>query len=793
MRGTSTRFVVLWFITLQLSMVTCTAVFELKLSLFKNEDGLNTDGNCCNGFRKDGKCSDTCRTFFWICLTHYQKTIPDDASCTFASVTTPILGSNSVNFSAQLPVKFDNPLDFSIPYSWPGTFSLIVNAYHDTTLNGPAQGSPRELVSTLKTQRSLDAGGNWLSFTHSTRYTELNYSYRVYCDDNYYGSECSNFCRPRNDPFGHYRCDETGQKVCVEGWEGPYCDRAICLPGCHPDHGFCDAPYECNCRMGYKGTFCEQCEKYPGCMNGTCTKPWECICEEGWGGLFCNQDLNFCTHHSPCRNGGICTNTGQGSYTCTCQSGFMGTNCEIEMDDCEQQPCQNGGTCQDSGTGYKCKCPDGFTGRRCDTLAVSCENEPCKNGAPCENTNTSYRCTCLPGYTGYNCDAEINECAAYPCLNKGRCVDELNGYRCVCAVGFQGQHCEENIVDCKQNTCLNGGTCRDRINGFECHCIPGFVGSLCQKDVDDCELRPCSNGGTCHDKVNDFTCDCLPGFTGKDCRVIKNECENDPCKNGGSCMDLLNDFQCLCLSGFSGKDCRITDDTTPNQNGSIINVVNEIKQSAEEEITMMQLVLIVCLGVGIPLLLLIIVVIFFLLRKRNPSPAEPHATEKEQNLQNSHINNKLESGIFTTGPLPQSGPGVSNVKTTNEDNDFNTFKPGHSSYYEKPTNKQFLYSKDLNTEKFAKTPPPPPPPKDINIKHSECYDTDNSSGSNSINDVSCYNTDIHIIGSSRTLSKDTNRHSASILEQHAQHVPPPHHPHVHRQSFYGDEVLATEV
>ena len=51
-------------------------------------------------------------------------------------------------------------------------------------------------------------------------------------------------------------------------------------------------------------------------------------------------------------------------------------------------------------------------------------------------------------------------------------------------------------------------------------------------------------------------------------------------------------------------------------------------------------------------------------------------------------------------------------------------------YYQKPTNKQLLY-KDLNTnEQFAKTPPP----KDIN-KYCDTYDTDNSSGSNSVNDV----------------------------------------------------------
>ncbi|CAG0912471.1 unnamed protein product [Notodromas monacha] len=56
-------------------------------------------------------------------------------------------------------------------------------------------------------------------------------------------------------------------------------------------------------------------------------------------------DLNYCTNHSPCRNGGTCFNTGQGSYTCTCPDNFTGKDCEVELDHCSNKPCFNGGTC----------------------------------------------------------------------------------------------------------------------------------------------------------------------------------------------------------------------------------------------------------------------------------------------------------------------------------------------------------------------------------------------------------------------------------------------------------------
>ena len=57
-------------------------------------------------------------------------------------------------------------------------------------------------------------------------------------------------------------------------------------------------------------------------------------------------DLNYCINNRPCQNGGTCTNAGEGSYTCSCPMGYTGTNCEIEIDNCQLDPCQNGGECK---------------------------------------------------------------------------------------------------------------------------------------------------------------------------------------------------------------------------------------------------------------------------------------------------------------------------------------------------------------------------------------------------------------------------------------------------------------
>ena len=47
---------------------------------------------------------------------------------------------------------------------------------------------------------------------------------RVYCDANYYGTDCNTYCVARDDAGGHYRCDkDTGNKICLDGWIGPNC------------------------------------------------------------------------------------------------------------------------------------------------------------------------------------------------------------------------------------------------------------------------------------------------------------------------------------------------------------------------------------------------------------------------------------------------------------------------------------------------------------------------------------------------------------------------------------------
>jgi hypothetical protein len=81
----------------------------------------------------------------------------------------------------------------------------------------------------------------------------------------------------------------------------------------------------------------------------------------GWD---CSQDVDECEAQGPprCRNGGTCQNS-PGSFHCVCVSGWGGTGCEENLDDCVAATCAPGSTCIDRVGSFSCLCPPGRTGQ----------------------------------------------------------------------------------------------------------------------------------------------------------------------------------------------------------------------------------------------------------------------------------------------------------------------------------------------------------------------------------------------------------------------------------------------
>uniref|UniRef100_A0A671QS72 Delta-like protein n=1 Tax=Sinocyclocheilus anshuiensis TaxID=1608454 RepID=A0A671QS72_9TELE len=584
--------------------------FELEIVSMQNANGELQIGSCCDGERSpaDRKCTrDECDTYFKVCLKEYQSRVSAAGACSFGTGSTPVLGGNKFSTKGTRSEKSRIVLPFS--FAWPRSYTLIVEhlwlfliekAYHSGMINPNRQ---------------------WQKLTHNGPIAQFEYQIRVTCDEHYYGFGCNKFCRPRDEFFGHYTCDQNGNKTCLEGWTGPDCNT--------------------------------------GCVHGTCVEPWQCLCDTNWGGQLCDKDLNYCGTHQPCLNGGTCSNTGPDKYQCSCEDGYSGVNCEraehaclsnpcvnggtcketsqgyechcavgwsgpsceINDDDCTPNPCKHGGTCQDLVNGFKCTCPPHWTGKMCLIDANECEDKPCVNAKSCHNLIGGYFCECLPGWTGQNCNININDCQGQ-CLNGGTCKDLVNGYRCLCPPGYSGEHCDKDVDECASSPCLNGGRCQDEVNGFQCLCPAGFSGQLCQVRecpllfhneprvltagfrsfsetftvIDSCTVAVASNStpeglryissnvcgphGRCRSQAGgQFTCECQEGFRGTYCHENINDCESNPCRNGGTCIDKVNVYQCICADGWEGVHCEINiDDCSLNpclNKGACQDLVND--------------------------------------------------------------------------------------------------------------------------------------------------------------------------------------------------------------------------
>lgn len=424
---------------------------------------------------------------------------------------------------------------------------------------------------------------------------------------------------------------------CPSGFKGKYCEIEINECSSEPCYNGATCidlkqGYKCKCPPGYSGLQCQI--EQSDCKNDTCPERsmcqdlpglnnFTCLCRKGYTGPNCNITVNPCdvspfvaaasaasislasdsstltTTTSPnggnsstllpCENGAQCIPLQQGRYKCICPPGWTGSRCEINVDDCAEEPCLVGAKCTDLINDYQCHCPPGFTGKRCHEKVDQCSGSPCGTNGICVDRLFGFECICAPGWRGERCNQTIDYCASNPCLNNGECVNtinsndsklsslilnrqlpinnnslvdmsqEHNNFRCICDPRFTGSRCQHDVDSCEIHRCEHGGTCIDTPDGFECKCRPGFVGLNCEAQVKECVSEPCFAQGTleCQDLPNSYKCVCLPGYTGEKCDIDIDECANEPCRNGAQCQDRVNDYYCQCSPGWTGKNCDI--------------------------------------------------------------------------------------------------------------------------------------------------------------------------------------------------------------------------------------------
>ncbi|XP_062845304.1 lactadherin-like isoform X2 [Trichomycterus rosablanca] len=131
---------------------------------------------------------------------------------------------------------------------------------------------------------------------------------------------------------------------------------------------------------GVSGDYCEVnlCHNGGTCVTGVGEGPFICICAEGFTGDTCNLKEDGPCRPDPCQNDGQCeviSSSRRGDvfngYVCKCQPGFEGTNCQINVNDCDTQPCQHGGACRDLDGDYVCQCLSPYVGKQCQLSCIS--------------------------------------------------------------------------------------------------------------------------------------------------------------------------------------------------------------------------------------------------------------------------------------------------------------------------------------------------------------------------------------------------------------------------------------
>ncbi|XP_055859523.1 fibrillin-1-like isoform X4 [Biomphalaria glabrata] len=395
------------------------------------------------------------------------------------------------------------------------------------------------------------------------------------CDSTHWGQNCSNVCQC--DVSNSLDCnDVNGTCSCKTGWNGTNCDQDI--DECAINSSFCtnsneschnlNGSAECICKVGfYKPTTSDECQACNATHYGENCQ-LQCSCLEG-NTLDCNHV-----------NG-----------TCTCESGWSGTNCDLDIDECVTNTSYCSGpeeTCQNLNGSAECLCHVGFYRPSSEKDCQACNstrygpnctlqcNCMMANTADCDDVNGT--CTCRVGWNGTNCDQDIDECdnTSY-CAGPEETCHNLNGSaECLCQDGYyrptgsQCQACNSTQYgpNCAlQCSCMTANTANcNNVNGT-CTCNPGWTGLNCGHLVDQCSNTTlCTSANeTCYNISGTATCDCLIGFhrptSGGACQGCDSTHWGQNCSNVCQC-DVSNSLDCndvngtcTCESGWNGTNC----------------------------------------------------------------------------------------------------------------------------------------------------------------------------------------------------------------------------------------------
>ncbi|RDD39428.1 Mucin-like protein, partial [Trichoplax sp. H2] len=323
--------------------------------------------------------------------------------------------------------------------------------------------------------------------------------------------------------------------------------------------------------------------------NGTCQYDSEsitindtgyavCQCASGWVGSFCTQDLDECAGN-PCYENVTCTpmQAPATGYTCgLCPGGLQGDGVKCyDVNECETGASLCNQTCVNTVGCYSCLCNAGF---ELDANKFDCKDiDECSIIQPCHqicvNSFGSYSCACNHGYS-LNSDnrtcSPIISCSSISNNCSQTCAVINNKIACSCNEGFNlatDQATCQDQDECTSNPTICAHNCTNTVGSYKCSCRSGYQlradGRTCQ-DIDECtNITTCPLNTICTNTPGSYECQCVDGFQfiGTECEDI-DECgrpELNACNRYASCVNFAGSYNCLCKSGFDGNGIVCTD------------------------------------------------------------------------------------------------------------------------------------------------------------------------------------------------------------------------------------------
>ncbi|KAI1728210.1 teneurin-4 [Ditylenchus destructor] len=326
-----------------------------------------------------------------------------------------------------------------------------------------------------------------------------------------------------------------------------------------------------------------------------------------------NPVIAACNDKDQCNGHGKCEGTTQ-HFTCSCNNGYSGNNCEIadlNVIPCERSDCHDHGKCEGVKAKFSCKCDNGYVGNTC--ADTPCDNGACNGHGKCIGTSSNFNCSCDNGWLYPAMEAivittevavERKTALLVLVIRVSLAVDvrikivtikltamvtelALEQYKMQLAsaakaiqaivakmqitmkfhvieaiVTIMGIVLDRRIVlnvvvivafreiDAKEHSALHKHNVTLTARAME----PLTAIHAHAAQVTPCDRSDCSEHGNCTGMKSAPKCTCDSGRTGTHCEK-ETPCDSSDCSNHGTCTGSKANPTCTCGSGYCGSKC----------------------------------------------------------------------------------------------------------------------------------------------------------------------------------------------------------------------------------------------